>query len=108
MFRRKNVDFVFQQFRLLPELTALENVMTPLLIQKVAIKKPVNGRNTFCFMSVWRIDYPATCQTMEYGVRVSLPIFKTNLASVAGVSNFGARSYYVSKGGSMIAVQAIF
>ena len=33
-FRRDHIGFVFQQFHLLPELTALENVMMPLLIQK--------------------------------------------------------------------------
>lgn len=38
-FRRRYVGFVFQQFYLLPELTALENVMMPLLIQKVPLKK---------------------------------------------------------------------
>jgi len=37
-FRRDHIGFVFQQFHLLPELTALENVMMPLLIQKKGAK----------------------------------------------------------------------
>src|SRR5207342_2270047 len=32
-FRRKNVGFVFQQFNLLPALTAAENAAVPLVIQ---------------------------------------------------------------------------
>lgn len=34
-FRAKNVGFVFQQYNLLPALTAAENVAVPLLIQRV-------------------------------------------------------------------------
>jgi ABC-type antimicrobial peptide transport system, ATPase component len=37
-FRQNHIGFIFQQFRLLPELTALENVMMPLLIKKVKEK----------------------------------------------------------------------
>jgi putative ABC transport system ATP-binding protein len=33
-FRQKNIGFVFQQFNLLPTLTAVENAAIPLLIQK--------------------------------------------------------------------------
>jgi putative ABC transport system ATP-binding protein len=35
VFRRKNVGFVFQHINLLPNLTALENVMTPLICHDV-------------------------------------------------------------------------
>ncbi len=37
-FRRQNIGFVFQQFNLLPSLTALENVSVPLIINKVSRK----------------------------------------------------------------------
>lgn len=48
-FRRGHVGFVFQQFHLLPELTALENVMMPLLIQKVKIKKAREQAEKYLF-----------------------------------------------------------
>jgi putative ABC transport system ATP-binding protein len=38
-FRGKNVGFVFQQYNLLPTLTAAENVAVPLLIQRVPRKE---------------------------------------------------------------------
>lgn len=40
-FRFKHIGFVFQQFHLLPTLTALENVMSPLFSRKV----PYNKKN---------------------------------------------------------------
>ena len=39
-FRRRRVGFIFQQFRLLPVLTARENIMMPLLLDK---KQPDEG-----------------------------------------------------------------
>ncbi|MBE1556778.1 ABC transporter ATP-binding protein [Sporosarcina limicola] len=42
-FRFEEVGFIFQQFHLLPTLTALENVLTPLFAQKVAYKKHRRG-----------------------------------------------------------------
>lgn len=38
-FRFEHIGFVFQQFHLLPTLTALENVMTPLFTRKVSYNK---------------------------------------------------------------------
>jgi len=40
-FRRGNVGFIFQQFNLLPTLTAAENAAVPLLIQDVPRKQAV-------------------------------------------------------------------
>ena len=40
-FRRENVGFVFQQFNLLPALTAAENVAVPLVIQGWSKRKAV-------------------------------------------------------------------
>ena len=37
--RGKKIGFVFQQFNLIPTLTALENVMLPLIFQGVSLKK---------------------------------------------------------------------
>lgn len=39
-FRRKHIGFVFQQFHLLPVLTARENIMMPLLLDKKKEKEP--------------------------------------------------------------------
>lgn len=38
-FRFKEIGFIFQQFNLLPTLTALENVLTPLFARKVSYNK---------------------------------------------------------------------
>jgi putative ABC transport system ATP-binding protein len=40
-FRRENLGFIFQQFNLLPTLTAAENAAVPLLIQKQPRKRAV-------------------------------------------------------------------
>ena len=40
-FRLKKLGFVFQQYRLMPELTALENVILPLIMQGVEYEKAV-------------------------------------------------------------------
>ncbi len=39
VFRRKHVGFVFQQYHLIPELSALENVMFPLILDKVSARE---------------------------------------------------------------------
>lgn len=42
-FRRKNLGFAFQQFNLLPALTAAENVAVPLLAAGIPRKKAIKG-----------------------------------------------------------------
>jgi putative ABC transport system ATP-binding protein len=42
LFRRKNLGFVFQQFNLLPALTAAENVSVPLLAANVSRREAVD------------------------------------------------------------------
>src|SRR4051812_2956007 len=44
-FRRENVGFVFQQFNLLPSLTAAENAAVPLVIQGYSKRAAVAGAN---------------------------------------------------------------
>lgn len=39
VFRRKHIGFVFQQYHLIPELSALENVMFPLTLDKVSARE---------------------------------------------------------------------
>lgn len=41
LFRNKTLGFVFQSFNLIPEMTALENVMLPLAYSKIKYKKRV-------------------------------------------------------------------
>lgn len=41
LFRNKTLGFVFQSFNLIPELTAIENVMLPLAYSKIKYKKRV-------------------------------------------------------------------
>ncbi len=42
LFRRKNLGFVFQQFNLLPALTAAENAAVPLLAAGISRRQAVN------------------------------------------------------------------
>ena len=42
LFRRRNLGFVFQQYNLLPALTAAENVAVPLLVADVARKEALD------------------------------------------------------------------
>lgn len=43
-FRFENIGFIFQQFHLLPTLTALENVLSPLFSRKVSYNKVERAR----------------------------------------------------------------
>ena len=45
LFRRKNLGFIFQQYNLLPSLTAAENVAVPLLAAGVPRKRAVERAN---------------------------------------------------------------
>ena len=43
-FRARTMGFIFQNFNLLPVLTALENVELPLLVLRVSPRAPANER----------------------------------------------------------------
>jgi putative ABC transport system ATP-binding protein len=45
IFRSQNIGIVFQQFHLLPNLTALENVMLPLQIQRTSLSAEKEARH---------------------------------------------------------------
>lgn len=46
-FRRENIGFIFQQYNLLPTLTAAENVAVPLLIHRVDYDEAVEKAHTY-------------------------------------------------------------
>jgi putative ABC transport system ATP-binding protein len=46
-FRRDNIGFIFQQYNLLPTLTAAENVAIPLLIHRVEFDEAVAKARTY-------------------------------------------------------------
>ena len=46
-FRRENIGFIFQQYNLLPTLTAAENVAVPLLIHRVDYDEAVAKAHTY-------------------------------------------------------------
>lgn len=48
-FRNKTLGFVFQSFNLIPEMTALENVMLPLAYSKIKLKERISlGKEELC------------------------------------------------------------
>lgn len=62
-FRRKRIGFIFQQFNLLPVLTAKENIIMPLLLDKQKPEFNSHPRFPFCkrvshFESDLQILYP--------------------------------------------------
>jgi putative ABC transport system ATP-binding protein len=46
LFRRRNIGFVFQEYHLLPALTAAENVAVPLVIQGIARREALDRART--------------------------------------------------------------
>jgi ABC-type lipoprotein export system ATPase subunit len=51
-FRFEHIGFVFQQFHLLPALTALENVMAPLFSRKVSYDKKARARELLAWVGL--------------------------------------------------------
>lgn len=53
IFRRKNIGFIFQSYNLLQELTAIENVMLPLLINDINNRDAkAEAKKVICYMGL--------------------------------------------------------
>ncbi len=80
LFRRKNVGFVFQQYNLLPALTAAENVAVPLFAAGIARKEAVDRAK-------------ALLSRLGLGKRTdALPSTLSGGAAAAGGDRAGARA----------------
>ena len=70
-FRNQHLGFVFQFHQLLPEFTALENVMIPALIANITRKKPEHAPRNCSTSSDWP-TVPSTSPTSFQAVRNSV------------------------------------
>jgi len=61
--RGKKIGFVFQMFNLIPTLTAIENVMLPMLFQGVS--KEIREKRALELMKMTKIDHRATHRPFE-------------------------------------------
>jgi len=62
-FRNKHIGFVFQQHNLLPEFTALENTIMPLLIRRMSFKKA--KKEALEILSKFGLEHRVTHKPME-------------------------------------------
>lgn len=57
LVRNRHIGFIFQSFNLLPELTALENVMLPMIYKKISIKD--KKKKAFAMLEKFGLEYRA-------------------------------------------------
>lgn len=63
-FRNQHIGFVFQFHQLLPEFTALENIMIPAFIAARAARKPRQGQKNCSTYGAERKSSSQTCRTV--------------------------------------------